>query len=57
MKKLFNTVNLLNTAAFIALLCTGGFAEGENLPGAALSLAVFAGAACLSLKEDGQIKK
>lgn len=54
--KIFNASNVLGAAAFISLMLELAAYEGEMYITAAVLLAVFAGCAYLSIKEDGKIK-
>ena len=57
MLKKINAVNVCSTLSFIFLILFMGFACGYDIVGSLVCLALFAGFAFLTLKEDGQIKK
>lgn len=57
LKRIINLRNLYSVIAFLALICAPGAVESEMYLTSAALIAVFAGAAYLALKEDGQIKK
>ena len=54
--KIFNASNVFGAVAFISLILEPAACEGEMYITAAVLLAVFAGCAYLSTKEDGKIK-
>ncbi len=56
MHKVFNASNVLGTIAFMTMIGVAAAVEGEMYITAIVLLAVFAGCAYLSMKEDGQIK-
>lgn len=54
--KVFNSSNLFGVIAFIALIASGGAAEGEMWLTAIVLLILFAVSVCMSIKENGPIK-
>ena len=56
LNKIFNASNVLGAIAFVAMILAPVACDSEMYITAAVLLAVFAGCAYLSMKEDGQIK-
>ncbi len=54
--KIFNASNILGATAFFAMILVAAAYEGGSYIMAVAFLALFAGCAYLSLKEDGQIR-
>ena len=52
--KIFNASNVLGAISFMAMIAVPGAVEGEMYIAAIVLLAVFAGCAYLSMKEDGK---
>lgn len=55
-KKIFNASNILGAAAFLAMIGVVAAVESEMYITAVALIAVYAGCAHLSTREDGQIK-
>lgn len=55
-RKIFNASNILGAAAFLAMIGVVAAVESEMYITAVALIAVYAGCAHLSIREDGRIK-
>lgn len=55
--KIFNASNIFGATAFFALIAATGAVEGEMYITALALLAVFAGCAYLSIRENGDVRE
>lgn len=56
MLKKINVVSVLGGVSFLAMIVAAGFVDGGNIPGAVISLAVFAVGGYLTSRENGTKK-